>query len=144
MKTYPWYLSINEPYFTLRDYFTNYTNGETKYTYFNDNQLAKNRAVPYELTIYYQEKQNNNKLERADVIFDADEIMQAFKKMNLTPPLEAPINLYLDFKPDYKRLDAYLVKGNQRIELKKGSAKRPDLYNAGVNEPWLEQVKRYK
>lgn len=142
MKTYPWYLTINDPYFTLRDYVANYVNGEFKYTYFDDNQLAKNRAVPYQISYYYQEKQNNNKLTRGMITFDADEIMQGFKKMNLTPPLDAPINLYLDFND--KSLSAYLVKGNQKLELTKISAERPDLYNAGVDEPWPEQIKRYK
>lgn len=144
MKTYSWYLAINDQYFTLRDYRADYVNGEIKYTYFDMDQLVNNRAVPYEISFYYQEKQNNNKLERADIYFDSDEIMQAFREIALTPPLESPIKLYIDFKPSYDSIFAYLIKGNKKIELKKIDAKRPDLYNASINTPWPEQVKRYK
>lgn len=144
MKTYSWYLAINDQYFTLRDYRADYVNGELKYTYFDMDQLVNNRAVPYEISFYYQEKQNNNKLERADIYFDSDEIMQAFREIALTPPLETTIKLYIDFNPSYESIFAYLVKGNKKIELDKITAKRPDLYNSSVNIPWPEQVNRYK
>lgn len=129
MKGYYWKLELNNS-FELKDYLAWYVNGEKIFTYFGDDQLAVKRAVPYDFTMYFEDKNNNNELERADFILDPDEVMQAFQEFELIPPLDIPITLFVDIQPDYKKIFFYVVKGNKRVKLNKIlKAQRHDLYN---------------
>ncbi len=125
MKTYPWQLTLSEG-FTLKGYSTWYQNGEKYYTYQQDNQLAKNRPVPRDFTFYFEG--NGHTLQRFDFIPDAEEIKQAFAEIALTSPLEAPIDLHLEISKDIKQLDAFLIKGDTKIELKNIKVRRVRLY----------------
>lgn len=130
MKGYYWKLELNN-YFELKDYLAWYVNGEKIFTYLGDDQLAVKRAVPYDFTMYFEDKNNNNELERADFTLDCDEVMQAFQEFELVPPLDTPISLYVDIQADYKKIFFYVVKGNKRVRLNKVlKAQRHDLYNS--------------
>jgi len=144
MKKYPWELKINTAYFKLTDYFVAYSNGERLYTYINTQQLDKDRSIPFEIYMYYQDDQK--KLNRIDISFDNDEIMKAFQSINLLPPVQGNIALYIDFNPEYKSIFTYLVKKEHKIELKKIRGSRKNLYSFGgnLNVPWDKQTKRYK
>lgn len=146
MKTYDWYLSINNQYFTLRDYRVYYVNAESRFIYSGDNQLVKPRPVPSSLNFFFQNKQNKNIPERINVKFDRDEIMKAFAELALIPPMSEPINLYMDIKLDLSDLQAYAIKGNKKILLKKASPELVDLYDGSydINTPWPEQTKHWK
>lgn len=146
MKTYDWYLSVNDQYFTLRDYRVYYVNAESRFIYSGDNQLVKARPVPSLLNFFFQNKQNQNTPERINIEFDVDEIMQAFAELSLTPPLDKPINLYMEIKPDLSDLKAYAIKGDKKILLKKASPELVDLYDGGydVDIPWPEQTKNWR
>ena len=129
MKNYHWLLSLNNG-FVLKDYLTWYVNGEKVFTYSGENQLATPRAVPYDFTFYFEDARNNQ-LKRIDMTFDADEIMELFQKVALTPPLDDPINLHIEIAPDYKQISIFVSKGKTKIELKKVlKAALNKLYNA--------------
>lgn len=125
MKTYPWQLTLSEG-FTLKGYSAWYLNGEKYYTYQQDNQLAKNRPVPRDFTFYFEG--NGHTLQRFDFIPDPEEIKQAFATLALTPPLDEPMNLHLVIAKDIKNLDAFLIKGDNKIELKHIKVRRVRLY----------------
>lgn len=146
MKKYDWYLSINDQYFTLRDYRASFTNGELRFVYSGDSQLSKPKSVPDSIYFFIQNKQNNNIPERIFINFDQDEIMKVFAELALTPPMSEPINLYMNIKPDLSDLQAYVIKGNKKILLKKASPELVDLYDGGydINTPWPEQTRHWK
>lgn len=127
MKSYHWSLKLNND-FTLKDYLAWFVNGEKIFTYVGDNQLTVKRAAPYDFTIYFTDK--NNTLERVDLTLDAEEVMQAFQKIELTPPVGQAITLSVEMAKDYSKLNAYLIKDKTKIELKKIiKADLTDLYN---------------
>lgn len=126
MKTYQWQLIINKD-FILTDYLAWYVNGEKFFTYQNDNQLSQKRAVPYDFSFYFEDK--NKELHRFDLTIDQQEIVQGFERIALTPPLDTPINLCIEITPDLKGLSAFLVKGNTKLELHKMKGQYPELYN---------------
>lgn len=106
--------------------------------------LSKYSPSDY-IIFYFQNKQNNNIPERIDMQIDDEEVMSVFKEISLTPPLDEPINLFLDIKTDLSDLHAYVIKGDKKIQLKKIKPRLVDLYN-GENEstPWPEQTKNWK
>lgn len=126
MKTYNWQLTLSDG-FILKDYLAWYLNGEQFFTYTLDNQLAKKRPVPYDLNIYFEG--NGHSLQRFNLVFDKEEIKQAFTQMSLTPPLEQPINFHLQISKDLKKAGAFLIKGDNKIELHKVKGARVKLYN---------------
>lgn len=129
MKGYYWQLELNK-YFRLKDYLAWYVNGEKIFTYFGDDQLAVKRAVPYDFTIYFEDKENNNELERIDFTLSPDEVMQAFQEFELIPPLDLPVKLYVDIQKEYQGINFYVSKGNKRVKLNNIiKAQRHDLYN---------------
>ena len=130
MKNYSWYLSLNKE-FTLKDYLTWYINGEKVFTYVGDDQLATERAVPYDITFYFEDTRNNNQLKRIDITLDADEMMATFRKIALTPPMDETINLHIEIAPDYKQISVFVIRGKNKIEIQKIlKAKLNKLYNA--------------
>lgn len=122
MKTYSWVLKTNDLY-KLKDYETTYVNGEQYYTYQNQNQ-TKPRAIPKSL-ITLMEDHKTHQIIRLDYEFNQDEIIDAFEKLAKDTGSE-PIQLYLDVDAKLSKVDLYLIKGSQKIEIKQVGISRED------------------
>ncbi len=128
MNTYPWVLTTNDEY-PLKDYKTRYVNGELYYTYKEQDQyqLAP-RAVPYELVVYFENKKTNE-LKRADLYFDQEQMIQAFEKLNKSLENTGPIKLHLNIDDDLTRVDVYVIRGKESVEVDTTRAELVKLYN---------------
>lgn len=115
MHKYPWSLKVNSP-FILKNYFTKYVNGE-QYYFRKDQDLS--RAVPFEL-ITFLENTTTKEAVRIDFTFDQDEMINDFEELSKDPS-NIPIEMYFDMNQGMTQVSVFLIKGQHKIELHKGS-----------------------
>lgn len=121
MYRYSWVLKTNNLY-NLKYYSTTYVNGEQYYTY--QNEQTPPRAIPLKL-ITIIEDNKTHQLIRLDYYFNKDEIITAFEKLAKEPGKE-PIQLLLDIDEKLTKVDVYLIKASQKIEIKQVEVSRKE------------------
>ncbi|MDI2111754.1 DUF2931 family protein [Commensalibacter nepenthis] len=125
MNKYSWVLKTNNLY-ELKDYKTTYANGEQYYSYQNQDQ-TKPRAVPISLITFIRDKKTHKDI-RLDYEFNQNEIIDAFEKLAKETGPE-PIQLYLDIDEKLSKVDLYLIKDSQKIEIKKVEISRNEVFS---------------
>lgn len=115
MHKYPWILKVNSP-FILKNYLATYVNGE-QYYFRKDQDLL--RAVPLEF-ITFLENTTTKEAVRIDFTFDQDEMINDFEELSKDPS-SIPIEMYFDMNQDMTQVSVFLIKGQHKIELHKGS-----------------------
>lgn len=128
MKTYSWILKGND-FFTLKDYQTNYVNGEQYFTHQGQDQTPP-RSVPLAFIAFLRNQQTHKDI-RADLDLDQEETIEAFEAVAKEPGNE-PIQFDIDIHPDMKEIGLFVSKGAHKIELHKFKAIQRDL-PAGYN-----------
>jgi len=128
MKTYSWVLKGND-FFTLKDYQTNYVNGEQYFTHQGQDQTPP-RSVPLAFIAFFRNQQTHKDI-RADLDLDQEETIEAFEVAAKEPGNE-PIQFDIDIHPDMKEIGLFVSKGSHKIELHKFKAIQRDL-PAGYN-----------
>lgn len=114
MHRYSWVLKTNSLY-ELKRYSTVYVNGE-QYDTLQINNQTDPRAIPFGL-ITVIEDNKTHQLIRLDYTINKEEIIDAFEKLSKEPGSE-PMQLYLDIDDKLTKVDLYLIKGSQKIEIK--------------------------
>lgn len=112
MHRYSWVLKINNLY-DLKFYLTTYVNGEQYYTV--QNEQTQSRAIPSKIITIIEDHKTHQRI-RLDYDFNKDEIINAFEKLAKEQGSE-PIQLYLDIDEKLTKVDLYLIKGSQKIEI---------------------------
>lgn len=78
--------------------------------------------------IFLEDK--NQTLQHFELTFDQEEIKQGFAKIAVIEPQYEPIKLHLELTENQKELGAYLIKGENKIELHHFEVSHPKrLYN---------------
>lgn len=130
LLTYPWVLSVNEE-FQLKDYWAWFVNGEKLFTYaVGNNTTVEQRPVPYFISFYIQDKKQL--LNRFNITFDREEIINGFEKLSMMNSNDKMIYLHINVTPDFQYIYAYLIKGSSTLELTKIKVSLEDLYK-GIN-----------
>lgn len=112
MHKYSWILKTNTLY-DLKFYLTTYVNGEQYYTV--QNEQTQSRAIPSKIITIIEDHKTHQRI-RLDYDFNKDEIINAFEKLAKEQGSE-PIQLYLDIDEKLTKVDLYLIKGSQKIEI---------------------------
>lgn len=131
MNKYSWVLKTNNLY-ELKDYLVYYVSGEQYFIYQNQDQI-KPKAVPIRLITFIRDKKTRKDI-YLDYDFNQDEIIDAFEKLAKETGSE-PIQLYLDIDEKLTKVDLYLIKGTQKIEIKQVKISRnkvPSDYKPSV------------
>lgn len=133
MQSYPWHLKLNHQV-QLKDYETRYTNGERYFTYATTNQaLLGSRPIPNTIDLYFVNNQTN-KLQRARIKFGSEEtgweeIIKGFEALGNSKPKDQAIELYLSIMLEQNEVEAYLIKGDTKLELLDIKPTLIDLYD---------------
>jgi len=114
MHRYSWVLKTNSLY-ELKRYSAVYVNGE-QYDTLQINNQAEPRAIPFVIITDIEDIKNQQPI-RLVYTFNKEEIIDAFEKLSKEPGSE-PMQLYLDIDDKLTKVDLYLIKGSQKIEIK--------------------------
>lgn len=114
MNRYSWVLKTNNLY-KLKKYSVVYVNGE-QYKTLQMNTQSDSRAVPFVIISDIEDIKTHQPI-RLVYTFNKEEIIDAFEKLSKEPGSE-PMQLYLDIDDKLTKVDLYLIKGSQKIEIK--------------------------
>ena len=135
--TYPWRVAVGSNTRLAPEYRAEYINGERRMVFAPEAKIMYNQAQPLPEKLYLYVYDKNNRQHLVSIQFysklrnvvepDTSELRDIFKKLypnrqadNRGQPLEPNefTTLQMEFTDDLQELSIFVVKGNQRIELK--------------------------
>lgn len=114
MHRYSWVLRTNNLY-DLKKYSVVYVNGE-QYKTLQINNQTEPRAIPFVIITDIEDIKTHQSI-RLVYTFNKEEIINAFENLAKETGTE-PIQLYLDIDEKLTKVDLYLIKNSQKIEIK--------------------------